>query len=304
VRARVPERRPGIEDRLPRARLPAYLFLAWVMALAYWVALAISVRPLEFVLGASLAFYVPGAVLVHLNPGFFRRTAWIEQVAASFILSVAFTAMSAFALDFTPLGITQRTLAAAITALVMGATLSEVVRGGGLLSFREAGRADATADGRAVGRRSQGDWGEKRQFALALASVMLLAAAWVVVMPMAGSIADRIDRSVTPRSSPGYTEFTASCILLPDGQGSALEFTVTDRGDPYNRYELSIGTDKGQRTSVALPRVSGSLSVRRYRVRLPGRWHDLTARLDRRAGTGLKRGPLRTTMSAEVCRRG
>jgi len=245
----------------------------------YWIALLTGVEPLVFATGAALAFYVPGAVLVQLNPGMFGQTTWVERTALSLVSSVTFVAMSAFILDFTPLGITRPTLAGAITTLVLAAVLVEATKG------------------------SQWSGPSTTRFGVELAAVAFMALAWVAVMPVVGRLADLVDRSITPRPPNGYSIFTASCLQLPGRERrSSVEFAVGDRHDLHDSYHLIVTRDGRRIVSTALPHSLGTVNMVRYQVNVAHGWHRVMGQLEGRADKGTSTTTLMTTVVPASCR--
>jgi hypothetical protein len=193
--------------------------LALGIIVLHWVGILAEIWLLSFVSGATLAFYLPGALIVRLNPGLFDRTSRIEQIAMSVIMSVAYVTVAAFVLDFTSPGITRITLAVATTLIVPVSVVIEAWRD-----------------------RPAAIW-RSRQFAVELASVAMLAIAWIVVFPTLGDLSAGIDRMMISRPERGFSAFSATCQQLPGSDRDEIEFTIINRSGADAGYRLTIQRD-------------------------------------------------------------
>ena len=199
--------------------VPRHLASASTVVGVYWLALMANLHILVFAVGACLAFYVPGALLVVNAPALFSGAAWIERTAMSVIGSVAYISVSALILDYTPAGITQVSLAASVTAIVLVAWLVEAGRG--------TDRRRATS----------------RSFTLTLVGAIVVASAWPTSMTMLGGISASIYGSFHSLPERYYSEVSGACVKPRKYGPSALTLSVGNSTNSVQSYRLTIRVD-------------------------------------------------------------
>lgn len=249
--------------------------LALSVVVLHWVGLLTDIWLLSFVSGATLAFYLPGALIVRLNRALFDRTSRIEQIAMSVIMSVVYVSVAAFVLDFTSPGITRTSLAVATTLIVPISMAIEAWRD----------RPPAT-------------W-KSRQLAVELAAVVMLAIAWIVVFPALGNLSAGIDRLLTSRPGQGFSALSATCQRLPGMDRDEIEFTIVNRSGIDANYRLAIQRDAIPVATVDL-RVPAQEQQLVYKLQVNRGWQNINATLEteNRFESG---ATLTTIMPANIC---
>lgn len=260
----------------------AYLFnlVATCDIVCYWAGTLLGLHHVAFVLGATLAFYMPGAIIVAALGEGFRRASVEERAAASVILSVAFTGLAALALDFTPLGITQVTLAAADTALFA------MTAGALMIARRRVPLAAATQ--------------VNLERTAVLLAVAVTAGGWGLGAHGFGRAVVAADNLLLTDESGGYSEFMGSCTGERTGRDTALRFTSISHGDRHASYHILVHID-GHTALDAKPagRVA-PYAILHYRFVVRGPWREAQASLVGRTGRSALPN-LRVTLRRQAC---
>jgi hypothetical protein len=254
-----------------------FLTLVTGMVALHWVGVGIGIRSLIFATGASLAFYVPGALLVWLNPSFFRAVSWVERFAMSIILSITFITIAAFTLDLTSFGIYDVTLSAAITVLLFIVVLVRLWRG----------------------NPWPGDI--NRHFSLELVLVTILVLAWLIILPAIADLAKVIDKTLTSRPTAAYSALTLTCRQSDNQQEDTIEFLIIDRQDINTKYNLTVNRDDEQITATDLIGRANTNQALRYIVNVQRGWHQVSAALHAQHDSEVETDTLLTKISPEMC---
>ncbi len=250
---------------------------------AYWTGVARGLHPVVFVLGATLAFYLPGTAIVAAMGDVFGHVSIEERAAMSVVFSIAFNALAALTLDFTPLGITQTALAAADSGLIVVACVFVLARERRSRPAAPAGNVERT---------------------VLVLLVSLMAGGWGLGASGFGGAVAKVDSVFQHSPPPDYSEFVASCTYDPATRDAVLEFVSIPHGGLRGPYRLSIRLDRRHRSDV---RLGGGLTSGvpvHYRLQVRGPWKKVAARLTTWTAGPSVSPSLRTSLRPQACRVG
>ncbi|NTV99672.1 MAG: hypothetical protein HGA19_00025 [Oscillochloris sp.] len=251
-------------------------FLASTVSIAlYWIAFSTGMKPLVFILGGTILFYLPGAILVRFTGRLVACTSWFEQIGLAVILSIVSVTIMAFVLDFTPFGITQFSLTFTITLLVFAAFALEPWCGHAWTPLRN------------------------RRWGIEIFIIPLITLLWAVAMPLLYNGVKIIDQALTARPSSDYLALASSCETHQ--QETTIILTVTKRGSPDGEIDISASKDGSSINENDLLLSHHTQNEDQYTIHIQEPWQRVIANLSRRDPHTGSTQTMATMVSPNIC---
>ena len=230
-----------------RESQPERSLRAWVggsallLLIIYWVGAFGWATWLAVPSGVLLSFYAPGSLTLLLLRRWIRVRSRTEYVALSAVFSLGSLALAALILNYTPFGLTHRSVGLAISAWVIFLVL--VIVGG---AVNDASR-----------------W-ELDSFKLGYVVAWAVAIGMPTALPLEERLASFVAHHALAAPSRGYVALSAGCIR----RASGATYQITLSLQAYYGYEgsgaISVYRDGGDllaRVPVSLKGINGRTGV-------------------------------------------
>ena len=229
-------------DSQPERSLRAWIGGSVLLLLSiYWVGALGWATRLAVPSGVLLSFYAPGSLTLLLIRRWLRVRSRTEYVALSAVFSLGSLALAALTLNYTPFGLTQRSVGLALTAWVIFLVL--LIAGG---AAKDASR-----------------W-ELDSFKLGYVVAWAVGIGMPTALPLEERLASFVARHALSAPSRGYMALSAGCAR----RAGAAKYQITLSLQAYYGYEgsgaISVyrdGVDLLAKVPVSLNGLHGRTSV-------------------------------------------